>query len=120
MTDTELIEIATEFREGILDGGPSDLECFKVVAPLAGLLEFYGLYAKVMESDVTIKRGKPGQKCNHFWIKLEDGRVLDPTADQFNKVHKKNMPPVYLGKPTLRLHVLARIPTVGQQAGDLK
>lgn len=104
MTDAELIEVAAGFRDGLLDGEPSDMNCFKVVAPLAGLLEFYGVDAKVVEGYVVLKRGSNGQTCNHFWIQLADGRVLDPTADQFNKAHKKDMPPVYLGSPTLRLH----------------
>ena len=36
---------------------------------------------------------------NHIWIRLADGRVLDPTADQFG-----DYPPVYLGDPLPELH----------------
>jgi hypothetical protein len=37
---------------------------------------------------------------NHVWIKLTDGRALDPTADQFNVLFPAmKMPPVYLGPP---------------------
>lgn len=36
---------------------------------------------------------------NHIWILLEDGRALDPTADQFG-----NYPEIYLGE-RLHLHV---------------
>ena len=86
MTDAELIEFATEFREGILDGAPSRMMCFAVSAPLAGLLNFYGVDAKTVEGDVG--------NMNHIWIELSDGRVLDATADQFD-----DMPAVYLGKP---------------------
>lgn len=35
---------------------------------------------------------------NHFWILLDDGRIIDPTADQFNEIKKINAPKVYLGE----------------------
>lgn len=92
MTDDELIEFAAEFREGILDGSPSDMMCFAIVAPLAGLLSIYGIEADVIEGDLGV--------CNHYWLRLADGRVLDPTADQFNYCNSQQMPPVYLGPPT--------------------
>lgn len=85
MKDAELIEFAREFREGILGGRPSNLMCFAVCAPLAGLLELHGVRCEVVESDLDI--------TNHVWIRLEDGRALDPTADQFGG------PDIYLGPP---------------------
>jgi hypothetical protein len=33
---------------------------------------------------------------NHCWLALPDGRILDPTADQFVG-HGATLPPVYLG-----------------------
>lgn len=93
MTDAELIECATEFREGILDGRDSDRMCAMVCWPLAGLLRMYGVETETIESDLGC--------CNHIWLRLEDGRALDPTADQFNRLFPYlKMPPVYLGEPT--------------------
>lgn len=94
MTDAELIEFTQEFRDGILDGGMPTLMCFAVCAPLVTLLNMSGVKAEMVESDLGW--------CNHFWLKLADGRVLDPTADQFNYLDtaKAAMPPVYLGPPT--------------------
>lgn len=96
MTDAELLEFTQEFRDGILDGGPSDMRCFMVCAPLVTLLNMSGVPAKLEEAKSV--RTVYGE-CNHVWIKLSDGRVLDPTADQFNSRRRK-MPPIYLGKPT--------------------
>lgn len=101
MTDAELLEVSTEFRDGILGprGHPLRM-CFAVCAPLRGYLKaMHGFKTELVEG--WIKKGK--RDCNHYWLKLPDGRVLDPTASQFNDVFKRQMPTVYLGKPT-RLH----------------
>lgn len=95
MTDTELVEFAADFREGVLGGRGSALMCAAVCMPLVTLLGLYGVEAKLMESETDA--------CNHIWLLLADGRVLDPTADQF-----EGMPPVYLGPPTT-LHHDARL-----------
>ena len=93
MTDAELIEFATEFREGILDGGPSDMMCAAVCWPLVGLLNISGVKCEAVESDLG--------EYIHVWIRLADGRALDPTGDQFNYLFPDlDMPPVYLGQPT--------------------
>ena len=91
MTDAELVDFATEFRAGILDGRPSWMMCFAVAAPLAGLLHLHGVEADVIEGDLG--------EFNHVWLRLPDGRVLDPTAGQFNEFGFEAMPPVYLGPP---------------------
>jgi hypothetical protein len=92
MTDQELVQFATEFREGILGGRPSDWMCAAVSWPLASLLSLHGTPCEAVESDLG--------ECNHVWIRLADGRALDPTADQFNKwFPEKNYPAVYLGAP---------------------
>lgn len=93
MTDAELIEFATEFREGLLDGHPSNWMCFAVCAPLLSLLRLHGVDAELVEGDLGV--------CNHVWLRLPDGRVLDPTADQFNAHQIEQLPPVYLGPPSL-------------------
>lgn len=92
MTDPELIEFATEFRDGILDGRPSDFMCAMVCWPLSTLLGMNGVENIAVESDLG--------HMNHFWLKLADGRALDPTADQFNALFPDlKLPPVYLGEP---------------------
>lgn len=95
MKDADLIAFATEFRDGILDGQPSVLRCAMVAWPLAGLLRLHGVACDTEEVDL--------QHCNHVFIRLADGRVLDPTADQFNDVETpgaRQWPPVYLGEAT--------------------
>ncbi len=96
MTDAELIECCQEFRDGILDGRPSNWMCAMVCYPLVTLLGMYGVKAELVETDMG--------ECNHVWMRLADGRALDPTADQFNDLFPDlKMPPVYLGPPS-KLH----------------
>lgn len=85
MTDADLIQIAQNFRDGILYGRSSELMCYIVSAPLQGFLSAaYGISAELEQVDFT--------DCNHFWLRLPDGRILDATADQFG------LAPVYLGE----------------------
>jgi hypothetical protein len=92
MTDDDLIAFATEFRDGILDGRSSEWMCAMVCWPLAGLLGMHGVEATPVETDLG--------EMNHIWLRLADGRALDPTADQFNAYgFQPVMPPVYLGPP---------------------
>lgn len=93
MTDDELRSIASEFRSGIVgDGGSSDAMCFAISAPLASLLGLYGVDCDLAKSDHSNIDNSEWHE--HFWIKLADGRVLDPTFDQFGG------DPVYVGPPT--------------------
>lgn len=72
------------------------MRCYMVCAPLVGYLGFLGVAGcKLAQAE--------GVSCtfgttNHYWIELRDGRVLDPTADQFNDMGH-DFPPVYLGEP---------------------
>jgi len=93
MTDDELVRFATEFREGILDGDPSNWMCAAVCWPLSSLLRMHGVPNESVETDLGV--------CNHIWLRLADGRALDPTADQFNDISVDKLPPVYLGEPRL-------------------
>lgn len=94
-TDAELLKIATDFRDGLIGRKNGAGYCFMVCAPLAGLLDNLGMGpVDLRESIVKINGGS----TNHVWIRLPDGRVLDPTADQFDLV------PVYLGKPHPKVH----------------
>lgn len=93
MSDAALVRFATEFRAGILNGESAQWMCFAVCAPLQSLLRLYGVESELVEGDLGA--------CNHYWLRLSDGRVLDPTADQFNHWNGvAALPPVYLGPPT--------------------
>ena len=99
MTDEELVSFVSEFKVGILDGGTSHMRCAMVCWPLQSLLSIFGVETTAMKTPVV--------KCDfgeidHMWLRLQDGRALDPTADQFNTKRRK-YPEVYIGKPT-RLH----------------
>lgn len=106
MTDKQLIKFASEFREGILDGDPPNWMCWMVCAPLSSLLAMHGVPNEMVESDLG--------EFSHFWLRLADGRALDPTADQFNALFATDRPAVYLGPP-LDLHgVLAPSLSAGE------
>lgn len=103
MTDAELIDFATDFRVGILAGKRSVWMCFAVCAPLITLLQMHGVTADLVESDLG--------PVNHIWIRLSDGRALDPTADQFEDyqyaalgLETMSLPAVYLGPPIPAVH----------------
>jgi hypothetical protein len=101
MTDAELVQYARDFRDGMLEGRSSDLMCAMVCWPLAGLLEFDGIRCEAVETwYYPDPVSDPFEAYQHFWIKLEDGRVLDPTIDQFNALFGESWPDVYLGAPT--------------------
>lgn len=87
----DLKQIVTEFREGILDGGTSKFMCIAVCAPLEGYLRV----AQGVETHAvggTVDLGD--YNMEHFWLEMDDGTVIDPTADQFDEL---NLPPVYIG-----------------------
>lgn len=105
MEDKQLISYCRSFREGLLGGRSSYLMCAAVCWPLVGLLEMlYSVKCEAVESHLG--------EINHVWIKLADGRALDPTADQFNGIlctaairllgcGSNKLPDVYLGKPLM-------------------
>ena len=91
MTDQELTSYATKFRSAILRAGPSAWMCAAISAPLCAALAALDVPSRLLESDLG--------DCNHVFLQLTDGRVLDPTADQFNWCSHAPLPPVYLGWP---------------------
>ena len=95
LPDTDLVSIATEFRDAIVGSTSSTRQCAIVCYPLAGYLHFLGITVYV---EVTLLR-----RTTHVWIRLPDGRALDPTVDQFDP----SLPPVYLG-PRLEMHYAKR------------
>src|SRR4051812_603264 len=87
--DRDLLRIARAVRERITLGGPSGGYCAAVCVPLAVYLGHRGVTAVDVHGAVGA--------WQHTWVALGDGRILDPTADQFNRAGATRMPPVYLG-----------------------
>lgn len=94
MTDRTLLRLANEFILGLLNGDKPNGMCFFASASLQGYLYFYKIETEMQECEVNINADK---FWNHYYLKLEDGRILDPTASQFNEELNLNMPLVYLG-----------------------
>jgi hypothetical protein len=94
LNDKTLIQLSTQFRYGVIGRKSSSKECYKVAAPLCAYFKFLKVECSLIEGYVTIGEAI----TNHYWLALPDGRILDPTADQFNEVKKQNMPKVYLGE----------------------
>lgn len=98
MTNEEISLYATEFRNRVLRGRSSSMMCVALSAPLMAALDAQGVACELQET---------GQyDLLHSFIKLDDGLVLDVTADQFNRYGESSFPPVYLGPPT-RFHMPA-------------
>lgn len=89
MRASELRKIAMDFRRGVLNGRPSNDMCYAVAAPLAGMLS--AVYGVACSLEGAWMEETPIGTTNHYFIRLTDGRILDPTADQFG------LAPVYLG-----------------------
>jgi hypothetical protein len=90
MTDREILKIAREMRSGLLENTKPAGMCFVVSAALGGYLSMLGLDCRLIKRDFGF--------TNHVWLELPDGRVLDPTADQFNKRLRNKFPKIYLGE----------------------
>lgn len=93
MKKSRLIQSALDFRNGLLDGKESDMMCFVVSSSLAGYLHYENIDCKLVEGSVVALN----IECNHFWIEMPDGNILDPTADQFIDLDGNRMPKVYYG-----------------------
>lgn len=89
MTDSELQYIVSEFRRGILGRRTSYGMCFVICLPLRSYLAALGCDTELMEADFG--------HTNHIWLQLPDGRIIDPTADQFQTPEGGKMPKVYIG-----------------------
>jgi hypothetical protein len=89
-SDKALVGFARGFRKGLLSGGSPEFMCYAICAPLQGLLWLEGI-----ETNLTHGWVQCGTyDMDHVWLELQDGRILDPTADQF----PLSLPPVYLGE----------------------
>ena len=99
MEDKDLLKIAHGFRKGLLQNLRSKEMCFAVCAPLQGLLSaIYKLDTELVEGTLTHMNGQLAERWQHYWLKLPDGRILAPTADQFKDPNGDPMPAVYLGE----------------------
>lgn len=89
--DKNILRMARGFRAGVLEGRTSEMMCVAVSWPLQAFLEAaMGLKSTLMCSDLGY--------VEHIWIKLQDGRCLDATADQLNvRRNGQKFPKVYLG-----------------------
>lgn len=92
--DRRLLRIASGFRDGILSGRSPEDTCFMVCAPLQGYLATLGIQVELLEVNVPERITQIGAPSNHYVLSLPDGRILDPTADQFPAM---GLPAVYLG-----------------------
>src|SRR5208337_1185750 len=84
-------KLVAEFRKGILGKRPSTNMCFVVSAPLQGYLH------ACCGVDCELESGMIGD-YEHFWLRLQNGLILDPTADQFMTPEGDKMPEVYVGE----------------------
>lgn len=91
MTDRELVKFVSEFLDGKNSPGTSRGMCAAICEPLSSLLELCGVPNEVVVSDHECL--PDSEWMDHVWLRLADGRALDPTADQFGYA------PVYLGDP---------------------
>jgi len=92
MTDKQLISVARAMRRGILGKRPSAKQCMVVSASLQGYLSaVHGVQTELITVDFP--------EIDHVFLKLADGRILDPTADQFglDAIYLGEMPELYRG-----------------------
>lgn len=84
-----LLQYATSFREAVLQGTSSSRMCAAISGPLGAVVDLLGVGHELVQSDLGV--------CDHIFLRLADGQVLDATADQFNWCSREALPGVYLG-----------------------
>ena len=85
----KILQIVKGFREGVMGDLSSNSRCFMVCYSLVGYLNFSGYQCNLIQGCIG--------DWEHFWIKLPDGSIIDPTADQFNCPDGSPMPQIYYG-----------------------
>lgn len=90
---SDLLTYAQDFRESVLQGCSSQWMCVALSAPLHAAFRARGTASELVVTDLG--------ECEHVFLRLADGQVLDPTADQFNWCSRQKLPGVYLGAPAL-------------------
>lgn len=89
-TDKQLRRMCEEFRDGILGDKDSYLMCHVVSYPLQGFLASCGIECEITVGDIGF--------ANHVWITLADGRIIDPTIDQYSQYDWCPKVKVYVGR----------------------
>lgn len=93
MTDKALKKLVVGFTKGV-SAGTVESKCFMVCFPLQSFLSLCGVNTKLIKGKVV------GEKFvwGHYWLELSDGRIIDPTCDQFNIEGGLAMPKIYIGE----------------------
>ena len=91
MTDKQLIKVVNQFTRGMINGKPTTQKCYLVCAPLYSYLRFIGVDVELIEGEVETDKLIHG----HYWLQLSDGRIIDPTANQFEGLQ---LPANYIGQ----------------------
>ena len=102
MTDKQLLKLVTSFRKGILGKyGKPDNKCYMVCHPLQSYLSYFAnLKTDLIEFEIPF-----GDSIFGHWVLLmQDGRIIDPTASQFNHHYElaDRMPDVFIGHPPVK------------------
>lgn len=96
ISDKSLIRAVRSFTKELLKPyeGNTFMMCNYVCMPLSSYLEFCGIPNTLGSCEVD----SDGATWSHCYLQLSDGRILDPTANQFNNPHTgEAMPHYYLG-----------------------
>ena len=95
MNKRQIKAACTGMTEGFIAKHESSVGwCAKVSWAVQGYLSFLGVKTTVYESFVG--------DWNHVYLMMDDGTVIDCTADQFNRGRRKNSR-IHVGKP-LSIH----------------
>lgn len=80
MTDQQIIDFSKAFTKEYLNGRESTGLCYRVCSVLVCELHDRGVECTLTDGFISYD----GIDARHFWITFEDGRIIDPTAGQFN------------------------------------
>lgn len=94
MNQREIKRQATAFVKGLLGGDSPGGMCYAVSAALQGYLSFAGVQCGLEKCWIADRKSGHWQ---HYYLRLPNGRILDPTASQFNRMLGRQMPLVYIG-----------------------
>jgi hypothetical protein len=93
----DLMALVGDFRQGIVDGiggGSSASMCDAVCFPLQGFLAF----AENIETRCRYGFFETSSGAlQHYWLEMENGEIIDPTADQLEAHGFPKLPGVYIG-----------------------
>lgn len=97
-----LEKVCLDFRRGILGRRSSHRMCNAICRPLQAWLSFSeNLQTRTVQGLFVKHDGDPNifrWAMWHWWLKLPDGRIIDPTADQLKRYEYPAMPKVFIGE----------------------